>query len=209
MAEPIDISADVAPIDPNAVPDETNPDEISPPENDLPDEVLQIPSIQAIMAGAPPAVSFSVEAASKTPEAKLIGKNKQSLQENGVGFYRSLAGDIGVLFNSLKISGEDIIAADKAGKLLEVAPDATKVSQDILASGSNHPALSAGAPNSTAAAPTANVPPQSAQMPMTGSSPANRQRLAAQLKNLQPGAPTQGTHPGAGRLLASIMKPVL
>lgn len=202
MAELIDETA-VTPTDPNAA-------VAAPPaESDLPDEVLQIPSIQAILAGAPPAVSFNVKAAEKTAEAKLIAKNKQPLQESGVGFYRSIAGDTGVMFNSLKISGEDIKAADAAGKLLEIAPPADKVSADILASGTNHPALSAGAPASAPAAQTASVPPQSAQMPQTATAPANRQKLMAQLKNLQTGAPTSGPNPGAGRLLASILKPVI
>lgn len=204
MAELIDETA-VTPLDPAVVPT----DEAPAPESSLPDEVLQIPSLQAIFAGVPPAVSFNVKAAEKSPEAKIIGANKQGLQEAGVGFYRSLAGDVGVLFNSLKISGDDIKAADAAGKLLEVAPDASKVSADILASGSNHPALSQGAPPSGPAAPTGAPPPQSAQMPMTATAPASRAKLMAQLKQLQPQAPTQGPNPGAGRLLASILRPVI
>lgn len=206
----------VTPVDPNAI----TPISLEQPplpsgetpvssEASLPDEVLQIPSIQAIMSGAPPAVSFNVKAAEKTPEAKLIGANKQGLQENGVGFYRSLAGDTGVMFNSLKISGEDIKAADAAGKLLEIAPDAAKVSADIMQSGANHPALNSGAPPSGLAAPQGALPPQSAQMPMTDTAPANRQKLAAQLKMLQPQAPTSGAHAGQGNLLRSIMRPVL
>lgn len=182
-------------------------------ESALNDEVLQIPFLQAIFAGAPPAVSFGIKAAEKTEEAKIIAKNKDSLQEAGINFYRALSGDTGVVFNSQKISGEDLIAADKAGKLLEIAPAAAKVSQDILSSGANHPALSQGAPPSGPAAPTANVPPQSASVPMpapsTGAGGQARQKLAARLKNLQPGPPTGGSNPGAGRLLASIMKPVL
>lgn len=179
----------------------------------LPDEVLQIPALQAVFAGAPPAVSFDIKKAEKTPEAALIGENKQGLMEAGIGMYRSLGGDLGVLFNVTKISGEDLKAADRAGKLREIAPDATQVSSDILSSGANHPALSAGASSGAPAAPQGIQTPQqvSAPMPMPSGAPAGqaRQRLSAMIKNLQPQPPTQGAKPGAGRLLNSILKPVL
>lgn len=178
-------------------------------ESNLPDEVLQIPFLQAIFAGSPAATSFNIKAAEKSPEAKIVAKNRQGLQENGINFYRSLAGDTGVIFNSLKISDTDIQEADKMGKLLEIAPPVDKISADILQSGANHPALITGAPNSAPAAPTGAPPPQSAQMPMAATAPANRQKLAAQLKNLQLGAPTSGPAAGQGQLLRSIMKPVL
>lgn len=208
MAE--DLSELVTPIDPAAVP---APVEDSLPSPELPDEVLQIPALQAVFAGAPPAVSFDIKKAEKTPEAALIGKNKGALMEAGIGMYRSLGGDLGVLFNVTKISGEDLKAADKAGKLLEIAPDAGQVSSDILSSGSNHPALSAGAPNGAPASPQGVQAPQTAQnpMPMPPTAPAGqaRQRLASMMKNLQPNAPTQGAKPGGGRLLDSILRPVL
>ena len=210
MADPIDVSAEVMPLDPNAAPAAVDE---SLPAPALPDEVLQIPALQAVFAGAPPAVSFDMKKAEKTPEAALIGQNKNALMESGIGFYRSLGGDRGVLFNVLKVSGEDLKAADKAGKLLEIAPPAEKVSQDILSSGANHPALTAGAPSGAPAGAQSLQAPQTAQnpMPMPSGPPASqaRQRLAAQLANLKPGAPTQGARPGAGRLLNSILKPVL
>lgn len=212
MAEPIDISADVAPISPEPPISPTNETPASS-ESALNDEVLQIPFLQAIFAGVPPAVSFGIKAAEKTEEAKTIAKNKVSLQEAGINFYRSLNGETGVAFNSLKISGTDIQEADKMGKLLEVAPDASKVSQDILSSGSNHPALSQGAPASAPAAPQGVPPPQSVSNPMPmqagPSAGQGRQRLAAMLKNLQPQAPTSGANAGQGNLLRSIMRPVL
>lgn len=208
---PLSLDQPVPPLAETAPTTETS--EPASSENALPDEVLQIPFLQAVFAGSPSAVSFNIKAAEKTPEAKTVAANKQGLQEAGINFYRALSGETGIIFNASKISGEDLIAADKAGKLLEIAPPADKVNADILASGSNHPALSQGAPPSGLAAPTANVPPQSASVPMpapsTGAGGQARQKLAARLKNLQPGPPTGGSNPGAGRLLASIMKPVL
>lgn len=210
MPAPIDISADVAPITPAPEQPPVEPTAEAPaPETSLPDDVLKIPTVQAVFAGAPPAVSFDVKKVSDSEEAKLIAKNKTPLMESGISFYRSLKGDLGVMFNATKISGEDIKAADKAGKLAEIAPPADKVSADIMSSGANHPALTAGAPSGSPAGPTSNVP---APVPMSASPPSAglaRDRLAAQIANIKPGAPTSGARPGAGRLLNSILKPVL
>lgn len=209
MTAPIDISESVAPVDPSAAAPTPVEPTAEAPEASLSDDVLRIPALQAVFAGAPPAVSFNVADASKTPEAKLIGENKQALAEAGIGFYRSLAGDTGVMFNTTKISGEDIKAADKAGKLSEIAPSATEVSASIQASGANHPALAAGAPNNAPAAPTGTLPPPTPMTAAPASAGAARDRLAAQLANLKPSAPTAGARPGAGRLLNAILKPVL
>lgn len=211
---PIDISGAVTPITPVSEQPVVSPtDETAvsaeTPTSTLPDEVLKIPTVQAVFAGAPAAVSFDVKSVEGTDEAALIAKNKNALLESGINFYRSLKGDLGVMFNAARISGEDLKAADRAGKLAEIAPPADKVSQQIMSSGENHPALTAEAPSGAPAGPASNVP---TPVPMSAPAPSAalaRQRLAAQLGNLKPGAPTSGARPGAGRLLNSILKPVL
>lgn len=171
------------------------------------DELLQIPALQALFAGAPPAVSTSIKDFSNRPEAKLIGDHRDELQSMGIGFYRSLGGDLGVLFNQLRLNGQDLINADKEGRLQEIAPPFDIVNQEVATSGQNHPSLSASAP--TGGANASPTPP--APMPTPNTQPASVQnkQATARLKNLQPGAPTSGPAPGAGRIMNQILKPVV
>jgi hypothetical protein len=187
--------------------------EAAPEAPQLPDELLQIPALQGLLTGAPPAVSMKIKDFNKTEGAKLIKEHKDELLNSGIQFYRSLSGDTGVMFNALYINGEDIKAADKAGKLPEVAPPVDTVNAQISKMGMNeHPTLNFKGSPGGLAGPGAPLPPQSANSPMpmpTGSPGVNRDRLMAQIANIKPGAPTTGPKPGAGRLLNSILKPVL
>lgn len=171
----------------------------------IPEELLQIPAMQAIFAGQPPAVSTSIKEFSQRPEAKVIEDNKDAIQRAGVGFYRSMAGDTGVLFNQLHMAGQDLIEADKAGRLLEVAPAFDEVNQAVSMSGEGNPVLGAQVPGG---AKTANI---SAPAPSPAPAPASVQNklTTARLKNMSPGSPTSGPQPGAGRVLNSIMKPAI
>lgn len=168
----------------------------------LSDELLQIPAMQAIFAGQPAAFSTSIEDFAQRPEAKIIEDNKDAIQRAGVGFYRSIAGDMGVLFNQLHMAGQDLIEADKGGRLLELAPAFDEVNQAVSTSGEGNPVLSAQVPGG---AKTANVP---APAPSPAPAPASVQNklTTARLKNMSPGSPTSGPSPGAGRILNNIMK---
>lgn len=185
------------------------------PEGDqstgLPDDVLRIPVMQGILAGAPPAVSAPIAEFSQRPEAQLIKANLPALQSNGMGLYRSLDGNIGVLFNQLKISGDQLKQADQGGKLLEVAPPWDEVNASVGQSGGGNPVLAAGAPTGPPNMPP--TPPQMAQAPMAGGKPPSaavqKKTQTARLANAQPGAPTSGPKPGAGRLVNNILKPVV
>lgn len=179
------------------------------PSPQLPDELIQLPAMQAILAGKPAAVSAPIDDFAKRPEGALILKNIEPLKNAGFGMYRSLAGNLGVIFNSMHIHGNEIQAADKAGKLLDVAPPFDTVSEMIAKSGANHPILTAGKPTGMKSAPMPETPQMSASVPATQPAGANKSRVASRNKNLQPGSPTSGASPGAGRLLNSILKPVL
>jgi hypothetical protein len=195
-------------IDPAALGDTAAPEQ--PATSDLPDEVLQIPAVQGLIAGSPVAVSAKVKDAEKTEQGKLIIDNAKELQNNGIGFYRSLSGDTAVLFNTLHINGEDIKKADKAGKLLEIAPPFDQVNSDIAKMGPDaHPSLNSQGVPGGPASPQGALPPQSQQMPMPAPPSASADRLRAQIANIKPQAPTAGARPGAGRLLNSIYRPVL
>lgn len=178
----------------------------------IPDVMLQIPAIQAILAGAPPAVSMRIKGSEDREEVKLIAENKDALLGAGLAFYRSINGELGVMFNSLRVHPEDIKAADQQGKLRTVAPDFDLVNHEVEKLGPDHPVRNA-APPTGAASPTMAAPPQSASgsLPLAPPPPASVQRQIAQKRvmNMQQGAPTSGPAPGAGRLLNSVLKGVV
>jgi len=134
----------------------------------------------------------------------------------GMGLYRTVAGDLGVLFNRMFISDEEISNADKSGQLAEIAPSFDEVNQMISASGDKHPALNpdlqtptglkAGVPPT----PGATSPIQPPAVPTAAPvKPAPPGQANAKAKNALPGSPTSGPKPGAGRLLNQILKPVI
>lgn len=171
----------------------------------LSDDLLQIPAMQALFSGQPAALSTPIKEFSSRPEAKIIEDNKDAIQRAGVGFYRSLAGDLGVLFNQLHIAGQDLVEADKAGRLTEVAPPFDEVNQAVSTSGEANPVLSAQVPGG---AKTANV---AAPAPSPAPAPASVQNklTTARLKNMALGSPTSGPQPGAGRVLNTLLKPAV
>lgn len=184
----------------------------APAAGELPDEVLQIPAMQALFAGAPAAFSASLKEFQNRPEAKLIASNKDALQQAGMGLYRSLGGDLGVLFNMLKLSGEQLKAADQAGKLLELAPPFDVVNQQVAGSGENNPVLSAQPPAGAAAGNTpaaANQMQSPVRSPAPMSAGAQKSLTNARIKNQTLGRPVDGPKPGQGRLLNTILKPVI
>lgn len=177
-----------------------------PSESALPDDLLRIPAIGAILVGQPAAFSATLKEFEKRPEAKLIMQNKGPLMSAGMGLYRSLSGDTGVLFNRRFIADADIKSADEAGRLQEIAPPFDALNQQ-LGSGP-HPMMNAEAgPDGFAVAqppatPTAAiVPPPPASVP--------RQAQAARVKALTPGLPISGTRPGSGTLMRQILKPAV
>ena len=143
-----------------------------------------------------------------------MAENMDDLQEMGFGLYRSLGGR-GVIFNQMYVHPEDLKAADKAGKLAELAPDFDKVNDSLGKAGLDHPALAREQTPGAFAAATPQAPPQAGQFPMVASpqqgqaADATKKIMAARLNAANPGAPTSGPSPGAGRLMNSILKPVV
>lgn len=229
--------ADASLIEPAAAPaapSAPDPTSVTPPEATaeappaesaaagLPETLIQVPALQALIAGSPAALSFN-QGFGNLPEAKEIAKHKDALLAAGIGFYRSLSGDLGVMFNQFHINGKDLQAADKQGKLLDVAPPFTQVNDEVAKSGDQNPILSAqGVPKAFADAKSTLEPPQSASgatpPPTVSANPAGasgpsaateNQLTSARLKALTPGGPTSGMSPGAGRVLNAIYKPVV
>jgi hypothetical protein len=171
---------------------------------------MQIPAIQAVFVGSPPAMSMTLKGSEDREEVKLLTESKDTLIGLGFGFYRSLDGKTGVMFNGMRIHAEDLKAADKAGKLRTIAPDFDILNHEVAKAGpAGHPVLSAK-PMTGFATPTSAAPPQAASgsLPLMPPPSAAVQRKLAQQRvmNLQPGAPTSGPVPGAGRLLNQVLK---
>ena len=204
--EPIDSVG--SPVQPQAVEPSTPPPEEA--NSSVPPELLKIPAFAGLLAGKPPALSANIEKAKNSPVVKLLAEHKKDLTGAGISFYRSLSGDLGVVFNSLAIHPEEIKQADKAGQLLAVAPDFNQVNH-ALASQLGGPDLSHANPQGTPpAAPPVN-PPQLANGGLQPQ-PAGSQRdiMAKRLMNLGPAkAATVGPIAGQGNLLKNILKPVV
>lgn len=181
---------------------EAPPDEGS---SNLPDELLQMPALQALFSGEPPAISAPLQEFSKRPEAKLIVQNKDPLMEAGIALYRSLDGATGVIFNQFYVSPEDIKAADNAGRLAEIAPPFDAVSTQVGQSGANNPVLRPKQVPQGLATASISPPPQ-----LPGPATAGQRQIVSQrAKNLSTGGPTTGPKPGAGRLLNSLLRPAV
>jgi hypothetical protein len=188
----------------------------------LPASLTKVPAIQGLLAGAPPAVSARIKQFEGTQVGKDIVANKDALLAAGFAFYKSRHGDLAVLYNRFHIHGSDIQSADKAGKLQILAPPFEQVDHALAKAGKNHPLLKnpqvpqgfasptpQAAPQDGSAAAQGNQEPQAAPA-SGGASAALAKRLqAARLTAVTPGAPTSGPAPGAGRLLNSILKPVV
>lgn len=177
------------------------PDAAAPAPSALPDDLLSIPAIQGLMAGQPGALSANIEEFTNRPEGQLISANKDALAGAGVGIYRSLDGGLGVLFNSQFVSDQDIKNADKAGKLTEIAPPFDQVNAQLGQNPAAGPAVAPAGP--------ATPPPASIGALPDASAPPSRKAIMAKIANLNPGTPTSGPAPGAGRILSQILKPVI
>jgi hypothetical protein len=190
----------------------------------LPEEVLKMPAMQALMAGSPPAVSLPLKDFSKRDAAAPLVKAAPALQKAGFGFYRSMSGNIGVIFNQLYIHPADVQAADKMGKLQAIAPPWDVLDHTVGKSGPLNPVLARTSVPGGPAAPRAVAPPQSGNSAIGGSGPGGntlpvplkapsagvaRKLTTARILNLNQGAPTTGPEPGQGRLVNQILKPVV
>lgn len=174
----------------------------------IPDEVLQIPAMQALFAGQPAAISASIADFAKRPEGKLIQQNKDGLLKAGISLYRSLDGDTGVVFNQAFLSGPELQAADKAGQLAQIAPSFDVVNSEVAKSGANNPVLNAQTPSAFRTAPVPEAPQAASAVPPAS---AGTQTAAqkARVQNLQPSGPVSGPKPGSGRLLNVALTPVI
>lgn len=208
-----DMAAQAAPeTEPEPAPEEQEPSQ------KLPHDLIKRPDFMALVAGSPPAISLRLKGKENHEGLNLVKKNWPALQKAGFGLYHSLSGEFGVLFNALYIHSQDLQAADKMGKLEQIAPPADAIAHAVGKSGLTNPVLRAGAPPATFASPKSIAPPQAASgnLPQPSQSvvpsknpPGLGKAQGARFSNLKSGGPLTGAAPGAGRLLNSILKPVV
>jgi hypothetical protein len=173
----------------------------------LPDELLQQPVMQALMAGSPAAASAKLPEATNTELGKLIAANGPALQTAGFGFYRSQDGNYGVIFNQLKANPQEIVSADQQGQLLQVAPPVEQIEQAIGADPAANPVLTAGEPGGAAQA-AQGAPAPTSPAPAPGGR-VQKALFQTRKQALTPGGPTSGPKPGGGRVLNALLKPVV
>jgi hypothetical protein len=201
---------------------ETGADQIDQPQEQaaaLPHEILKMPTFMALISGAPPALSARIgKGHDDNPAFDVIRKHKGLLQQAGFGFYKSLSGNLGVIYNSLYVHPQDILAADKAGQLQHVAPPADAIHHAIGKSGLANPVLRVNQPPGAPAQQRSITPPQTASgmlpVPSEQATPGpsagvQNKDQQARLTSLKSGGPLTGPSPGAGRLLNNILKPVV
>lgn len=198
-AAPVAPVADAAPVAPAAP-------EAPKTESGLPDDVLRIPSMRALLTGSPPAARIDPKRDSNLPELAIIKENTKPLLEAGFDFYQSKTTPDQVMFNTQFVSKKELEAADKAGKLDTIAPpfDELKSFFDQGISGETAPA-DAPADGAAALPAVSNTP---VALPPQPAGSANK-ITQARLKNLAVGSPTSGPQPGAGRILNNILKPTV
>ncbi len=191
------ISADAVAQGSPAAPEGAPADAPKSDVSGLPDEVLQIPAIQGILLGAPPATYAPADAS--FPEIEVVNRNGKALLSAGIGAYRTIDKKNMVLFNSLYLKPKELEAADKAGKLDDVAVPFEELNSSF-------------SENFEGAAPAEEAAPMmgSAPMPMSQPDAGVQNRMATmRAQNMAPGGATTGQRPGAGRVLNNILKPAV
>lgn len=193
--EPVTPETAAAPTEP-AAPTESEGDV------EIPEDVLRIPAMNGLLQGKPAAVYAPDN--KKDPDIDVVLKHGQQLIDAGFAFYKAKSMPVNVLYNRLFLDDADLVKADEAGKLDEVAEPFDDVRASFDALRKKKPTDGAAAPE--AAAAVAPAPLGSSPAPGGAPAPASVQnKLAtARLNNLEPDAPN-----GAGRILSAIQKPVV
>lgn len=158
------------------------------PQNGLlsPEQLAEVPEIQALLNGEPPAVR--TPRAATDPLSALFNANGKTLKDLGLGIYRSLK-DENIAFNPEFISPDEIPQLDAEGKLDEVAVPLSSLT------GNSELSPAEGMPMPVSS-------PSSPPLPAKSQNKVTQQRLNA----LAPTTPTSRNRPGAGTILNDLME---
>lgn len=174
----------------STIPANSEPEAPSEDTSGVPEEVLQLPIMAALLSGAPPAIYTKI--GTKTPEIATVLANGSALNKIGIGFYRSDKSKLDVAYNTRFISPELIRAADTKDKLKEVASNYAEVSASV----------NGVAPTMEGSPATASAGGMPSPVPVD--SPLDTQRK----NNLTVQSPTSGLA-GQGRVLNSLIQPTV
>lgn len=182
----------------------------------LPPEVANIPAVQMIAVGSPPAVR--VAPGEYYPEIDPLVDNLDKVIESGLDVYRTQKDSL-VMFNPLFISGDELAHLDQTGQLESVVPDYGSVSgsmpkeltdEEVAKYVDRSDALQGKLQGLRDTAPEPVQQPVGTPTPVPAPSPSQLNAVAQeQNQALQAfgGPPTSGARPGGGRLLNALMKP--
>lgn len=175
-----------------------------------------MPVVRSIAVARPPAVRLPP--GHYFPELSALGKKLPNLLQSGFDVYRASTDDL-VLFNPLAMPLEELQAIDQKGKLAELVPDYGTLTnqlpkemtdEEAVQQVSESEEIERGLASLGGEAPAPATGGMPAQTPVPPPNPAatsalNRTRVQA----MQPGSPTSGPAPGAGRVLNGLLKPAL
>lgn len=203
---PEDIQAAAPAPEPAAPADTAEKSKSDSGAHELPDALLkEVPALQLLMQGSPPATIAPKD--SKFPELKAVGEHLKDLGKAGFGVYQTKDKQNVVFFNGLLVTPDQVKAADEAGTLDQIATPYDQLRAEF----------NGGAPEAGGAAPTSDATGGVSGGVMSAAAaggppaaPAAQRALTAErVNNLQPGSPTSGPAPGQGRILNSLLKPVV
>ena len=175
----------------------------APTPSDVPDTIAKNPALVAVLTGQIPGVL--AKGTDVYPSAQNLSDSPEDIDSVGLRLFVSQGDGSRVIYNPAAVSEDEIQAADAAGKLADMFPDygvltgeqpvqgdpTVPLDDQLAATGAPSPALDPAGPAATTLSAMMPPPP-----PATITKPLNRERVA----NLQPGPPTTGPKPGAGRL---------
>lgn len=166
----------------------------APAALEIPDNVLKIPAMAALLKGSLTAISaLRGGASAKDPDLQAVMQAAPALADAGFSFYRGKTRD--VISNSLKVDPQVIEKADQADLLDDVAAPWEQL-KAIDLSGAKQPKPVVAAP--VVAAPVV--------APVVESTGANTAATLAGAQNLQPKPPADQVRPGAGTVANLLVK---
>lgn len=157
------------------------------------DQIAELPPVRAVLEGKPAAI-YADETVN-SPLAHTIGKNFKKVGELGLALYRS-PNKVVVMFNPAVLDPSDLRAADRAGKLDDVAVSMASFE-------------STGAPKTPESAPGAPEPVSGAPAPVSeGLTPRAQSKLAGKRITalMDDEAPSKRPVPGAGKILNGLLE---
>jgi hypothetical protein len=179
-------------------------------EIDIPEVVAKSPVIINVLTGQIPGVRVRPL---YYPRAMELAKEAEAIVSMGLEFYGAQDGST-VLFNPVKISAEEIEAADAKGQLDKILPDYEKLTGEAP---TEPPPGTPGfeQPAGEKLMSSKSSPKVASQLPASAATPApipaaSQTKLqTARIKNMLPQAPTEGAAPVAGRIQRGLTRPAI